>query len=409
MGDLQTDDLDTAPAGFIIFSDAGVITAVNSTLLRLLGYSDKASLSGKSIESILSVAGKIFYQTHFFPLLRLHGNAEEIFFRLKTKEGSEVPVICNAVRKIAADGIASNHCLFIPATQRTKYEQELLLARQEAESSLTQNMELVAAKAELEEKAWHLDRRLVELKLINEDLVQFGKIISHDLQEPIRKIAVFADMVAVESKALLGDAIVDQLRKINRECGELRRLGANLERFISLNVHREQAVAVNLKEILESAFTLAAKDDPQTKFVCTSKSFPTIIGFQRQLEMLFYNLFKNSIQFARPDAPARIEVKHVVYQQNVYQETKDRYRYTDVVRIKVSDNGVGLDRKQGGNYFRIEKKKVAGSLRLTFGLAFCKRVVDNHHGEITIQSAAGEGTSVVIVLPVDPGSGMVTG
>jgi sigma-B regulation protein RsbU (phosphoserine phosphatase) len=400
MGEMLTDDLDTAPGGFVAFSDAGVIIDLNTTLLKILAYSNKALLTGKSIESIFSVAGRIFYQTHFFPLLKLHGNADEIFFRLKTKEGKEVPVICNAVRKVKDDGTGINHCLFIPATQRSKYEQELLTARREAQASLAENKELLSAKAELEEKAYHLDKRLVQLKQMNDDMIQFGKIISHDLQEPIRKIAVFADKLAFESKAQLGHHIIEQFKKINKECIVLRELGANLERFISLNIHSENAVSVNLNEILQIAFKMAATGGVGSELLFIPNSLPVIIGFQRQLEMLFYHIFKNSIQFRRLDVPLCIKVEHVTYQQNLYQETKSRYRYTDFVRITISDNGIGFDQKQGVNYFTIEKTNVGEFLGLSFGLAFCKKVVDNHHGEIAIRSAIAEGTSIVVALPI---------
>ena len=402
MGENLTNDLDTLPGGFVAFSDTGEILNLNTTLLKLLDYPDKALLTGKSIESIFSIAGRIFCQTHFFPLLKLQGNANEIFFRLKTKEGKEVSVICNAVRKVTGDGIGVNHCLFIPATRRSEYEQELLAARKEAQESLAENRELLLAKAELEESAYHLDQRIAELKQMNADLVQFGKIISHDLQEPIRKIAVFADRLASESKAHLDTSTIEQFKKINRECLVLRQLGANLERFISLNIYSENAVAVDLEKVLEIAFKMAAADETGVELLTAFSSLPVVIGFQRQLEMLFYNIFKNSIQSRRNDAPLYIQIGQVVYQQNLYQETRGRYRYTDFLRITISDNGIGFDQKEGVNYFIIGKKNAGGSFGLSFGLAFCKKVVDNHHGGIEIRSVVGEGTTVVVSLPIAP-------
>ena len=402
MGENLTNDLDTLPGGFVAFSDTGEIINLNTTLLKLLDYPDKGLLTGKSIESIFSIAGRIFCQTHFFPLLKLQGNANEIFFRLKTKDGKEVSVICNAVRKVTGDGIGVNHCLFIPATRRSEYEQELLAARKEAQESLAQNRELLMAKAELEESTYHLDQRIAELKQMNADLVQFGKVISHDLQEPIRKIAVFADRLASESKAQLDSSTIEQFKKINRECLMLRQLGANLERFISLNIYSENAVVVDLEKVLEIAFKMAAADETGVELLPAFSSLPVVIGFQRQLEMLFYNIFKNSIQSRRIDTPLYIQIGQVVYQQNLYQETRGRYRYTDFLRITISDNGIGFDQKEGVNYFIIGKKNAGGSFGLSFGLAFCKKVVDNHHGGIEIRSVVGKGTTVVVALPVAP-------
>jgi phosphoserine phosphatase RsbU/P len=80
LGDL----LDAAPCGFVSFADDGTITAANTTLAHMLGYA-RGELEGRRIESLMSVGARIFYQTHFFPLVRLHGHAEEIFLLLKDK------------------------------------------------------------------------------------------------------------------------------------------------------------------------------------------------------------------------------------------------------------------------------------------------------------------------------------
>jgi sigma-B regulation protein RsbU (phosphoserine phosphatase) len=195
MKDLAIGDLEHAPCGFLIFSDAGVITGINETLLMLLGYTEKDELLGKNIETLFTIAGRIFYQTHFFPLLRLQGKADEIFFSLKTKNRADVPVMCNAVRKDPG-GSGATHCIFMPVTERRKYEQELLDARRHAERALEQNQDLMQAKKELEIHAIELDRHLSRLTRINDDISQFSKVISHDLQESIRKIAIFSDIVS---------------------------------------------------------------------------------------------------------------------------------------------------------------------------------------------------------------------
>src|ERR1051325_1521698 len=92
------DLLNTAPCGFMTFTDEGTIRAVNATLLKLLGAAAD-ELEGQHVESILPVASRIFYQTHFFPLLKLHGEASEIYFSLRSKNGEDIPVLVNAARR----------------------------------------------------------------------------------------------------------------------------------------------------------------------------------------------------------------------------------------------------------------------------------------------------------------------
>jgi PAS domain S-box-containing protein len=94
--------LNTAPCGFLSFADDGTILQANATLAEWLGYAPR-ELTGASIERILSIGGRIFYQTHISPLLKLHGRAEEIYFSLKTKSGGPLPVLTNAVRRERSD------------------------------------------------------------------------------------------------------------------------------------------------------------------------------------------------------------------------------------------------------------------------------------------------------------------
>ncbi|MDP5016420.1 MAG: PAS domain S-box protein, partial [Dolichospermum sp.] len=125
--------LNTAPCGFLSFTDDGTIVMVNATLLELLGQ-ELDELWGKKIELILPIASRIFYQTHFFPLLKMHGKAEEIYFSLKSKQGNHIPVLVNGMRREKA-GSFINECIFIPIHQRIQYEDEILKAKKVAEAA----------------------------------------------------------------------------------------------------------------------------------------------------------------------------------------------------------------------------------------------------------------------------------
>ena len=91
-----------APCGYIAFEDDGTVTAVNNTLLRILGYNAE-ELLGQSVEMLLPVGSRIFYQTHLFPLVRLHGHAEEIFLLMRAKDREDIAFLVNAVRRQKGD------------------------------------------------------------------------------------------------------------------------------------------------------------------------------------------------------------------------------------------------------------------------------------------------------------------
>lgn len=167
----QIDELlDTAPCGFLSFADDGTIVAVNATLAALLEC-EPYQLEGAAIASILPIASRIFYQTHFFPLLKLHGKVEEIYLLLRSQQGGDVPVLINGIRQEQA-GSFVNNCIFVPIHQRIQYEEELLQARKVAEAAThaqnEANIALKQAQAALELK----QIELLELNARLEEQVQ---------------------------------------------------------------------------------------------------------------------------------------------------------------------------------------------------------------------------------------------
>ena len=154
--------LDNAPCGFLVFTDDGKIVEANATLLELLGY-ERGELLDLHIEKIFSVAGRIFYQTHFFPLLKLQGKIEELYLDLRSKTGGNIPVLINGVRRERGEKTFYD-CIFVAMRQRNQYEDELLKAKKEAEAA-------TLAKDE------------------------FLSVVSHELRTPLNAILGWARML----------------------------------------------------------------------------------------------------------------------------------------------------------------------------------------------------------------------
>ena len=130
--DITDDALDRVPCGFLRFTDGGgEILKANTMLLAMLGYRAK-ELEGLRVDAVLSSAARLFCQTHFFPLLTLRGEVEEIYFSLLDKQGESVPVLVNAVRR-ETNGDAWIDCILVRMKQRGHYEDALLQATREAE------------------------------------------------------------------------------------------------------------------------------------------------------------------------------------------------------------------------------------------------------------------------------------
>jgi phosphoserine phosphatase RsbU/P len=389
--------LNHAPCGFLSFRDDGTIVAANQTLYDLLGYSPP-ELEGRNIEVILTVASRIFYNTHFFPLIRLHAKADEIFLSLSGKSKNDIPVLTNAVRRVQ-EGEYANHCVFIPIYQRRKYEEEILSARKLAERTLKENEDLTSLTKKLESRTQELDRQYSKLLAINQNLAQLSKIVSHDLQEPIHKIQIFANILSTHAGETLDPKSKSAVQKITNAAERLRHLTSGLEQYVKVDTEKIYST-VDLNEVLAKAKSRAASERNFHTFDLVSDTLAVIEGYGTQLELLFYHLIDNSIQFRHTSRKLVIHVNSVVLQENAYRAISDKYRYVDHVKITFSDNGIGFENKYNEYVFDLVRKIDPETEGLGLGLALIKKIIDNHSGSIHAESDPGKGTRFTLLLPL---------
>ncbi|MFL5357630.1 sensor histidine kinase [Archangium sp.] len=392
------DLLSFAPCGLFSFTDDGVLVAVNDTLSEVLGYS-REQLLGRPVDSFLTLASRMFFQTHFFPLLRLHGKVEELYLSLRTQGGASVPVLINAVRKEREQGLV-NHCAFMPVRGREKFEDELLKARRVAEEALRGNEALNRARQELEEHARELDQKLTELEQHNRELSRASYILSHDLREPVRKLSMFACLFTREDREGLSLTGQRSLERIKTVSAKLEQLVLALHQLVVLDVSEEPLEEVELLEVVENARQRVTEMNGPGSVTLRCATLPVIQGRRRQLMMLFYQLFDNATKFRKPEAFPRIELECQLIQQNSFRSMKDRYRYTDFVRIVFADNGRGFDNKYRDYVFEVLRKLDPSTPGVGIGLSLCRKVAEKHHGSISVESEPGVGTRFTILLPL---------
>lgn len=127
--DAYEDLYEHAPCGYLTLELGGSIDRVNATFLAWTGHEAK-DLVGRKFQSLLSVAGKIYFETHFAPLLQLQGTFNEVAFDLVAKDGSHIPVLINAAKRAYVTNKATSIWMTVfNATDRRHYERELLTAR----------------------------------------------------------------------------------------------------------------------------------------------------------------------------------------------------------------------------------------------------------------------------------------
>lgn len=390
--------LDAVPCGILSFTDAGEILFANPVLLEHLGMSVD-DLIDSNISSILSAGDRIFYQTHLFPMIRLHGRADEIFLTLVGSAGRELPVLVNAVRK-PDDGSFVNHCVVIPVHRRRQFEAELLRARKKAEEALQSNEALKDMQKALESRTRDLDRRLTRIQAQNAELRRLNRIMAHDLREPIRKIATFADIVAAENRDVLSPLGSEALDRIVAASDRVDDLLSRLQQYLALDAAGEAVSKVDLNEVILAAREAAKRGPNYGGAVITCGSLPQVEGYRFQLKMLFMQLFDNTMKFRKADEEPNVRVECAVVQHNSYRSVAGKYRYVDHARITISDNGIGFEPRFHDYVFEILKKLDPATPGMGMGLAICKKIVANHYGAISIESEPGAGTTVTVTLPL---------
>jgi sigma-B regulation protein RsbU (phosphoserine phosphatase) len=382
--------LDNAPNGYLCFNDKGTITDVNNTFCEMLGYS-KAELLDAKFESVLDIAGRIFYQTHFFPLLKLQKKVDEIFLNLKAKDAAAIPVITSAKRS-GDDEIASNVCVFLPVPNRRKYEEEIINAKRQAQEALNENRELMETREEVNRHSKELDKKVYELDRINNEILQFNNIVNHEMQECVRKILLFSKMGLRENDD-------DYFSRVIETANKLKTINSSLNSFIGLDKDQKAFRRVDLNECLALAKAEVLEKTGFRGLEMLSDNLPEIEGSAHDLQLLFFHLISNAVKF-RKDEQVTICVSSVVYKENIYRVIGRKYEYHDVVKITISDNGHGFDNKHKEHVFAILKKLNHKSDGSGIGLSICKKILDNHQGSISIESAEEVGTTVKVVLPL---------
>ncbi|MEO6734114.1 MAG: ATP-binding protein [Ferruginibacter sp.] len=392
----MTDYFDNAPCCYFSFNDSGALLFVNQTLCTVLGY-NREELTGKKVETIFSIPAKIFYQTHFFPLLKMHGHAEEIFIFLQAKNGSQLPLLMNAGQG-ENDGVPGYACVGIIVQNRKQFEDELVNAKNLAERALSENTGLKKAQEELKSQTEALDVQMQLVNNQNNKLKQFNKVATHDLQEPLRKIIFLANLL----KDAPGGDLTQQenLTKLFKEASVMSDTLSGLQQYVWLYETPITPETVSCLEIIQKVKKQLAGELGEDKLEITTAKLPVIKADHRQFHLLFYELLYNAVLYKKAGEKAVVGISATVIKKNTFKAVEGRYEYQDVIKIVIKDEGIGFDPQYENMVFELFKK-LHHSRRKGVGLALCKLVVENHNGLIEADSMPNNGTSISILLPGD--------
>lgn len=245
-----------------------------------------------------------------------------------------------------------------------------------------------------------LKKKIEELEHSNAELEQYAYAASHDLQEPLRKIQIFSDYLQETQRDRLDESGRVHLNRIVNAAARMSTLIRDVLNFSSIK-QEEPFVETDLQGVVQKALRdldlLIAQKGAQVEV----GPLPTIEAVPVQMTQLFYNLVNNALKFSHPDRPPHIQISAVKLSPEAVAEYRELNSTLPYYEITCRDNGIGFDQKVADQIFGLFKRlgdrhQYPGS---GIGLALCKRVVVNHQGTITAESAPGEGSTFRMCLP----------
>ena len=345
--------VEAAPSAMIMADKSGVITLVNRRSEDLFGYR-REQLIGMSIQALIPERFRERHRGHvagFFAsaTARPMGAGGELFGL--RNDGTEVPIEIGLNPIDTSDGLFTLASI-IDITERKRYQDEL--------------------------------------RRSNVELEQFAHVASHDLQEPLRMVASYTE--------LLGERYGDQLDERAQKyihyavdgARRMQRLVADLLTYSRVGLQGKPLVPVNAAPVIDGVLTLLEGAIRDAGAVIEVGPLPVVLADEGQLHQLLQNLIGNAIKF-RGDAPPHIVVEAT--------------RHNTCWRFFVRDNGIGIDMRHADRVFEMfqrlhERGRYDGS---GIGLSVAKRILERHGGAIWLESEPGRGTTVhFTLLAADP-------
>jgi light-regulated signal transduction histidine kinase (bacteriophytochrome) len=263
-------------------------------------------------------------------------------------------------------------------------EQKNRELEQQIEERLRAEEDVRRLNTELERR---VQERTAELSRINDELRQFAYVASHDLQEPLRTVGSYAQLLARRYRGQLGADADEFISYMVNGVSRMHTLLNDMLAFsrVTQSQHKPLQTA-RLEAVLATSLMnleLALKESGAT---VTHDPLPSVWCDETQIGQVFQNLIGNAIKYRGTEAP-RIHI----WTENTDQECI----------VSVRDNGIGIDPQYHERIFGIFKRLHGRELPGTgMGLAICKRIVERHNGRIWVESETGKGATFRFTLPV---------
>ncbi|EQA37680.1 PAS domain S-box protein [Leptospira inadai serovar Lyme str. 10] len=251
---------------------------------------------------------------------------------------------------------------------------------------------LIMVNRDIAEKVFvreFLKKAVSDLEMTNRELEQFAYVASHDLQEPLRTIASYLQLLERKFSPQLPSEAKEFIQITIEAAKRQQGLIESLLRYSRLGVKEDRWEKINVKALLENIREDLSSVLKEAKVrIEIEGEMPVVLGEPDQIRQLFQNLITNSVKFRSPERSPKI----------VISAAKTRAEW----KFRIADNGIGIDSRYFDKIFIIfqklhPKSEFPGT---GIGLSVCKKIVENHGGKIWVESDVGVGSEFFFTIPV---------
>ncbi|MBY5644562.1 PAS domain-containing sensor histidine kinase [Rhizobium leguminosarum] len=360
---------ENAPCGYLSLQPDGRIVKVNRTLSTWIGMPAE-QLLGKRLHDLLNTSGRIFYETHFAPLLRMQGFFNEVALDLVTVDGKKLPVLANAMERRAEDGaLLFNRVTMFQAAERRRYERELVEARAAAD----------AAGATIKAKL-AFEQQTAELR------EEFIAVLGHDLRNPLASISAAARILRKEKQTDRAIKVLDLMQ------GSVVRMSALIDNVLDFARGRLGG-GITIERRAEHLEPLLRQVIEELRFSHLDRAIEVTIEFDGPINcdsgrigQLVSNLLGNALTHGAPDEPVRLSAATV----------------NGKLELWIANGGAPISSEAMTGLFQPFFKGEAGTSQrgLGLGLHIASEIARAHGGTITVSSDDKE-TRFTFVMPLD--------
>lgn len=366
---------DYAPVGYFSLDKDGIIRNVNVKCAELLQL-NKKEIIGRGFSRFIPIDCQNKYYHDLAGAVDT-GKTREVELRLKIDK-----LLLNVqmeIMPVYGNDNEKYRIIITDISKRKQIEDELRHTRDTFEERVN-------------EQTVELESVIDELRRSNEELEQFAYVASHDLQEPLRTIASFTQLLERRYKGKFDKDADEFMDYVINAAIQMKEQIEGLLEYSRIAWHGEEFKSVNTNDILNQVINNLIVSIKEASAKITCDKLPNVIGDGIQLQRVFQNMISNAIRFRKCEEPLKIHISACTDEEN------NEYVFS------VSDNGIGIEEQYSERIFVIfQRLHTQDEYHGTgIGLSIVKRIIERHGGHIWVESELGKGSTFYFTIPFKP-------